>query len=140
MEQVKVRMELVNEKLKFLGTSEDKPSLSVPMDYAPPLGDGEGFLGLEMLLLSFAGCVSTTIVFLLRRMGKTVTGYRMNAAGTRREAPLKLEAIDFEIEVVSPDIGDEVEAAIKRAEQISPVWLAIKGNVGVTWRSKVVQN
>lgn len=137
MEQVKVSMELVNEKLRFLGTSEDNPSRPVSMDYAPPLGDGEGFLGLELLLISFAGCVSTAIVFILRRMGKTVSGYRMRAAGTRREAPLSLEAIDFEIEVDSPDIGDELESAILRAEQLSPVWLAIKGNVRVAWRHKV---
>lgn len=139
MEQVKVSMELVNEKLKFLGTSEDNPSRPVSMDYAPPLGDGEGFLGLELLLISFAGCVSTAIVFLLRRMGKTVKGYRMNAAGTRREAPLSLASIDFEITVASPDIADEVEAAILKAQEISPVWLAIKGNVDVTWHA-VVQN
>ena len=139
MEQIKVSMELVGEKLKFLGTSEDNPSRPVSVDYAPPLGDGEGFLGLEMLLLSFAGCVSTAIVFLLRRMGKTVKGYRMNAAGTRREAPLSLQSIDFEITVASPDIADEVEAAILKAQEISPVWLAIKGNVDVTWHA-VVQN
>lgn len=137
MEQVRVSMELVNEKLRFLGTSEDNPSRTVSMDYAPPLGDGEGFLGLELMLISFAGCVSTAIVFILRRMGKTVSGYRMRAVGTRREAPLSLEAIDFEIEVDSPDIENELEAAVLRAEQISPVWLAIKGNVRVAWRHNV---
>ena len=138
MDQIKINMELVNQKVKFIGTSDANPSVSIPVDYVPPLGDEEGFLGLELLVMSFAGCVSTAIVAILRRMGKTVISYQMRATGSKRENPLSLERIDFEVTLESPDIGDGLPAVIKRAEEISPVWLAIKNNVEETWQGKDV--
>lgn len=138
MEPLKIDLKLINDKVKFLGTSERNPALSVAMDYVPPLGDGEGFLGLELLVASFAGCVSTAVVGLLRRMGKTVEGYAMRASGFRREAPLSLEKIEFEVDLKSPDTTDEeLEAVIRRAQTISPVWLALDPTIGVTWRRSV---
>ena len=135
MEPLKIDVQLVNDKVKFLGTSETNPSLSVPMDYVPPLGSGEGFLGLELLVLSFAGCVSTAVVGILRRMGKTVNSYRMRVNGFRRENPLSLESIAFEVELESPDTtADALKAIVKRAQEISPVWLALNRDIEVTWR------
>lgn len=138
MEPLKIEMQLINDKVKFLGTTETNPALSVPVDYVPPLGDGEGFLGLELLVVSFAGCVSTAIVGILRRMGKTVNGYRMRASGFRRENPLSLESIAFEVELEAPDVSCEaLENIIRRAREISPVWLALNPAIGVTWRCAI---
>lgn len=138
MEPLRVDMRLVNDKVKFCCTSELNPNLSVMMDYVPPLGDGEGFLGLELLVASFAGCVSTAIVGILRRMGKAVGGYGMRAAGFRREAPLALERIEFEVELESADVTDEeMEGVIHRARSISPVWIALNPDIEVTWRYAV---
>ena len=51
MEPITVHVALADEKVKFIGTSAAQPALSVPMDYVPPLGSGEGFLGLELLAI-----------------------------------------------------------------------------------------
>ena len=74
-EQMEISLELINDKIQFKGTARDNES--VLMDYFPPLGDGKGYTGLELLLVSFAGCSSTSIVYLLRKLGKTVTGLKV---------------------------------------------------------------
>lgn len=71
-EQVSVR--LINEKVQFRGISNANPDQSITFDYKPPLGDGLGYNGLELLLMSFTGCNATAIAYLLRKMGKTVSG------------------------------------------------------------------
>ena len=80
MHPVSVKVDLVNEKVRFSGSARDLPAVSA--DYFPPLGDGQGYTGLELLLLSLAACSATGVVPLLRRMKKTVAAFRVNASGT----------------------------------------------------------
>lgn len=127
-----VDVRLVNDKVKFLGESSLQPGREIAIDYVPPVGDGEGYLGLELLLMSFAGCVSTALVALLRRMGLDPAGYRMNAVAVRRENPVMLEKIVARFTAGSGSIAPEAaQKAIDMAAKISPVWLAIQNNVEV---------
>ena len=136
---VEIHMELINQKVKFTGISKTNPETPVAIDYLPPLGDGEGFLGLELLVLSFAGCVSTGIVGLLRRMDKTISDYKMDVIGIKKEEPLSLQKIQFTVTIESKDISDdEILSVIKRAEEISPVWIAIRNNVEVDWQYNII--
>jgi putative redox protein len=131
-DELYVDVSLVNEKVRFLASTNLRPEKEIAFDYVPPVGDGDGYLGLELLLTSFAGCVSTAIVFLLRRMGHTVTVYKMKAEGIRRENPISLEKINAEITLGNTAIPDaDVQKAIALAAGISPVWLAIRNNVQV---------
>jgi putative redox protein len=66
-----VTVTLTNNKLQFTGISPSNPDRLITFDYKPPIGDGDGYNGLELLLMSLAGCSSTAIVFLLRKMEKT---------------------------------------------------------------------
>ncbi len=125
-----VNVSLVNDKVKFLASTNLRPGKEIAFDYVPPVGDGDGYLGLELLLTSFAGCVSTAIVFLLRKMGHKVSAYKMWAEGIRRENPISLEKINAEITLGDAAIpAADVQKAIALAANISPVWLAIKNNV-----------
>lgn len=138
---VEVQMELVNQKVKFTGVSKSNPDTSIAIDYVPPLGDGEGFLGLELLVMSFAGCVSTAIVGLLRRMDKNLSVYKMDVTGIKKEQPLSLQKIHFAVTIESNNINeDEIQNVFKIAEQISPVWIAIKNNVEVNWEYKIINH
>jgi uncharacterized OsmC-like protein len=104
----------------------------VPFDYTPPLGLGDGLAGLEALVMTFSGCVSTAIVALLLRLGKHVGGYSVRAEGERNEQPLSLRKILFHVQVTSSDLTKEdMDQVLQRAAMISPVWIAIKGNVEV---------
>jgi putative redox protein len=131
MNELNAHIKLVNEKVRFSAVSDANPGRPLTLDYVPPVGDGQGFAGLELLLLSFCGCVSTAVVALLRRSGN-VAGYEARATGIRQENPLTLKKIVFSVKVFSGDIqASDVEKALAVASAISPVWLAVKGNVEV---------
>ena len=105
------------------------------------MGDGEGFNGLELLLMSLSGCSATAVVYLLRKMGKTVSGLEVNAKGVRREQPpIKFEKIHLEFILNSKDIkDDDIQKAIQLAEQsVCPVWQMIKNNVEVVAEYTIV--
>ncbi|MCE5189718.1 MAG: OsmC family protein [Eubacteriales bacterium] len=132
MDNLLVNIKRIGQKVHFEGVSESNPERMIPFDYIPPIGEGDGFAGLELLLMSFSGCVSTSIVFLIGRMGKHVASYSARAEGIRRESPLSLAKILFHVTVESSDLSDaDMEAVLRQAEQISPVWHAILNNVEV---------
>jgi len=63
-EEVTVR--LINQKVRFIGVSNTNPNQPITFDYKPSIGDGQGYNGLELLLMSLCGCSATAIVYLLR--------------------------------------------------------------------------
>lgn len=124
--------ELVNGKMMFKGTAGEHPP--VITDYIPPAGDGEGYMPLELFLVSLSSCLGGALSVLLRKTGKTIDSLSVNAEGVRREQhPTSFEKITLFIRVRSKDI---TEADVKKAVDISeasvcPVWAMIKGNVKV---------
>ncbi len=138
-EEVVVR--LTNQKVQFTGTSKSNPDRPVAFDYKPPVGDGQGYNGLELLLMSLSGCSATAIAYLLRKMGKNVAGLEVNAKGVRREQPpIKFETISLEFLVRSTDAKEaDIEKAIQLAESsVCPVWQMVKGNVEVKAGYKLI--
>jgi len=132
-DQLTVSIRLENDKVRFRGTARSLPA--VTMDYFPPLGDGAGYTGLELLLLSLAACSGSTVVPLLRRMKKTVTGLEIRASGVRRaQHPTSFTSIALEFRLTSPDVGEaDMEQAVAMAkETFCPVWAMLKGNVEIT--------
>jgi putative redox protein len=131
-QELNVTVDLANQKVRFTGAARANPP--VTFDYDPPLGDGQGYTGLEGLLMSLAACSATSVVALLRKMGKSVGGFRVEAGGTRRTThPTSLETIHLHFIVTSGDAGDEdVKKAIRLSEEsICPVWAMLKGNVEI---------
>ena len=132
-------VELVNDKVRFSGSTRGLPPVSA--DYFPPLGDGQGYTGLELLLLSLAVCSGTAILPLLRRMGKTVAGLKVSAAGKRRDRhPTSFERIDIEFLLASPDaVLADLQKAVAMAEgTICPVWAMLKGSCDIVPALRVV--
>jgi putative redox protein len=129
-----VTIHLTNQKIQFTGVSRANPDRPISFDYKAPIGDGQGYNGLELLLMSLSGCSATAIVYLLRKMGKDVSGLQVNAKGVRRDQPpIKFEKIFLEFIVNSRDAKEEdIQKAIQLAEgSVCPVWQMIKGNVEV---------
>jgi len=132
MENIVVELKRTKGNVHFETVSADHPAINVPFDYTPPLGLGEGLAGLEALVMTFSGCVSTAVVGLLLRLGKHVDGYSVRAEGERNEQPLSLKKILFHVQVTSADVTPEdMDKVMHQAEIISPVWIAIRGNVAV---------
>ncbi|HUW66168.1 MAG TPA: OsmC family protein [Spirochaetia bacterium] len=140
-EPLEVTVNLTNEKVQFAGVSSSNPDSPITFDYMPPIGDGQGYTGLELLLMSFTGCIATTVLYLLRRMGKNIAGFKVNAKGIRAEQPpLRLEKVFFGFTLNSKDTGDaDIERAIQLAEEsFCPVWQMAKNNVEIVTGYRIV--
>jgi putative redox protein len=134
-----VSLKLENQKVQFSGTARSLPPVSA--DYFPPLGDAQGYTGLELLLLSLAACSATSVVAMLRRMKKTVTAFRVNASGIRREQhPTSFIRIALDFILTSPDAvaADLEKAAQLSAETYCPVWAMLKQSVEIVPGIQVV--
>jgi putative redox protein len=107
---------------------------TVMTDYIPPYGDGQGFMPLQLFLVSLSACLGGTITYLAKMMNKEVKALSISATGTRREQhPLCFESITLSARVVSGDMDDETMQNIidSAEEKICPVMAMIKGNVKV---------
>ena len=131
-EPLAITVNLVNDKVQFTGSLRSQPSITV--DYIPPIGDGEGYTSLELLLMSLATCAGTSVLLLLRKMHKTITAFSVTASGVRRaQHPTGFERITLDMVLHSPDVTDsDIQQALQLSEaSICPVWAMIKGNVEV---------
>ena len=139
-EQLTVSVNLINEKVKFKATSRSNPE--IVLDYTPPIGDGEGYTSLELLLISLASCCGTSITLLLRKMRKNVSGLQINARGNRREQhPTSFDKIFIEICLNSTDAeASDMDRVLKLSEEsICPVWNMLKNNVEISCEYKIAR-
>jgi putative redox protein len=136
---LEVTVHSTNQKLGYTGVLRSLPPISI--DYIPPLGDGQGYLPLEMLLMSLGACSGGTIGLLLRKIGRTVSAIKVNVKGTRREQhPTSFQKIHMDFTVNSSDVKDaDMQKSIKLAEEsVCPVWAMVKGNVEITTEYKII--
>ena len=132
MESILVDLKRTSGNVHFEATSADHPANPIAYDFTPPLGSEEGLSGLEALVMAFSGCVSTAIIALLLRLGRHVEEYTVHAKGERTEYPLSLRKIHFHVDLRCANVtADDMDWVFRQAEEISPVWIAIKGNVEV---------
>ncbi|MDD5016479.1 MAG: OsmC family protein [Eubacteriales bacterium] len=132
-------VELIGDKMMFEGKAGDFPP--VITDYIPPLGEGKGYMPLQLFLISFASCTGGSIAPFLRRMGKHVAGLTISAKGVRREQhPTGFESITLDIRLVSDDVTDEdLKKVLTMAEETyCPVWAMIKNNVKVSTTYEII--
>lgn len=138
-EILEVTVHSTDQKLGFAGTAKSNPPII--MDYTPPLGDGKGYMPLELLLMSLANCSGGTLSYLLKKMGKNISSVQVNAKGVRRDhSPTSFMKIFLEFSLQSSDCGDEdVRRALKLAEEsICAVWDMLKGNVEIVTDYKIL--
>ena len=132
-ESLQASVVLVDHKVQFTGSLRSHPPLTI--DYVPPLGDGQGYTPLELLLFSLAACSGATVATLLRRMQKDVSGLEVHVRGVRREQhPTGFAHIDLEFDLKSMNADQETVAkAIRLSEEsFCPVWAMLKGSVEIT--------
>lgn len=86
---LKISIDLINDKVQFNGKSVTNQDRPIRFDYLPPHGDGDGYRGLELLMMSFGGCYSTAVVAILRKMHKSITDFRLDLSGVVSEQPLR---------------------------------------------------
>lgn len=131
MDTLCIKLETMDDKVMFRATARENPGVII--DYSPPIGTGKGYTSLELLMASYASCVSTTILTILRhKMHKTVDGVSARIEGNIREShPKSLEHMHVALIIKAEDLTEpEVRQALKVAEEaMCPVWAMLKGNV-----------
>ncbi len=124
--ELRVRAAL-EEKIRFQG--QGHTGASVAVDYPAPRGDDQGWMPLELLLLSLATCSGQVVLGVLRKMGQPVAGLEVAATGLRRdENPAVLTTIDLRFDFSGAGLdASAVERAIKMTdEQLCPVWAMLR--------------
>jgi putative redox protein len=137
---VETSVELINDKIMFKGTAGSYPDIIT--DYVPPLGEGKGYMPLQIFLISLSACLGGTIAPLLRRMGKNIEALSIQAKGQRREQhPTGFERIQLDISIKSGDITeDDMKKAVNMSEEkYCPVLSMIKGNVVVSINYEIIK-
>lgn len=137
---LETKVTLVNNKLLFSGHAKSHPEIIV--DYIPPLGDGGGYMSLELLLISLASCSASSIASLLRKMQKEVIGLTVTTKGFRKEEhPTSFETILLDFKLVSKDVleSDMHKVLQMTEDKYCPVWAMLKNNVEVKTQFKIVQ-
>lgn len=133
MDTLTINLKTIDEKTMFSATARENPEVII--DYFPPIGTGKGYTSLELLMISFGSCISSTLLSLLRyRMKKKVDGVVVEVQGTvREEHPRALQNILLNLNFKSKELSkDEVMEVLKAAkDKMCPVWSMIKGNVDV---------
>jgi putative redox protein len=128
---LEIRLNTVDGKVKLAASTDDDPEIA--LDYFPPVGTGEGYTPLELILISFTGCVSTVLITYLRSiLKKQVVSLSAKAEGdVRQEHPKALTHIRVALIFRSQDLEEQdVRTALKAAEtRLCPVWAMLKGNV-----------
>ena len=80
--------------------------------------------------MTLAGCISTSLVFLLGRAGKHIESFCATAEGIRSERPMTLKEVRMAVKIKSDDVSQsDMETAIRQAEVMAPVWQAVKNNI-----------
>jgi putative redox protein len=119
-------------KLHFTGRAEFDHE--VPVDHAPPLGEGQGISPLEILLMSLAGCSGQTVASLLEKMRQDVRAFSVTASGAKRDDhPRVFTEIRLEFRVEGNALDPDLVAKAVRLteEKYCPVWTMLKGNVPI---------
>lgn len=130
---LEVTLRTLDNKVKYAAVAGENAEIAV--DYYPPIGSGEGYTSLELLLISFSTCISTAVLSLLRSMmRKSVESLSATASGTQRDDhPKTLADINVVLTIRSQDVTrEDVDKSLALSEdKICPVWALLKGNVAV---------
>lgn len=129
---LQAEMKLIDNGLKFQTKIGSNPEIIT--DYIPPLGNGDGYMPLELFLISFGTCVSGVVLPMLRKMQKNIEEYSVKIMGIRKtEHPTGFNKIILNIFIKSKDITrEEMEKIIKMAETTyCPIWSMLKNDIEV---------
>ena len=121
------------------------PGHSVTMDYPlKPEDQVAGLTPLQLLLLSLAGCSSSSLMFwLTKKFKQSVSGITVRASGIRRdEHPTVLTNIALHFTFRGSSIDPQtVKDALQQSEDlICPVWSMLKPGTPISSSFVIVQD
>ncbi len=124
----------IDDKVKYLGQAGNNPAITI--DYPAPIGTGEGYTSLELLLVSLGSCSASAIISILKKRGHIITDFKVHTKGERRtQHPTCFSNIHLEFNIASQNTSEEdLLKAIQFSEStLCPVWAMLKGNVVIEY-------
>ena len=130
---------LINTSVRFASKAGEKPEELIT-DYIAPFGEGKNFMPLELFLISLSTCLGGSVSPLLKKMGFSVDGLDIKAAGQRREQhPTSFEKITLDITLTSANATlEDLQKAVTLSEkQFCPVLAMLDKGIEVSYNLKV---
>jgi putative redox protein len=122
------------DKLHFWGKGDF--GHPVPVDYSPPLGDGQGYGGLDLLLMGLVACSGQTAMSLFFKMKQDVTKFTVTAIGKRTtEHPTVLTEIQVVFDIEGNGLSSELIGKAVRLsdEKYCPVWAMLRPSTKISY-------
>lgn len=133
MDTLNVKLKPLDDKIMFSAVARENPEVII--DYFTPVGTGQGYTSLELLMASFGSCISTTTLTILRhKIRKVINTLSVNIdSNVKDHHPKALENMRVVMHFSAKDRTEsEVRQALKVAEEgMCPVWAMLKGNVAI---------
>ena len=138
--ELKVRVGGLSGKIRLTGSV--RGLYEVPIDYAPPLGEGNGFTSLELLMTSLCSCSGQTLLYLFSKEKMKIENIEIEATGQRRieSHPTVLTAIELHYRFYGKSIDTAIveRSLAETEEKLCPVWAMLKASTKITWNYEIV--
>lgn len=122
------------DKLHFWGKGDYGQPVAV--DYSPPLGDGQGYGGLDLLLMGLVACSAQTAMSLFIKMKQDVTKFTVSGTGKRTtEHPTVFTEIKVDFVIEGKGLSAELieKAILLSEEKYCPVWAMLKPSTKISY-------
>jgi len=124
----------------FRIVTDDGRAHSVCLDLPRDLGTDRGPTALELGVMSFAGCVATIFVLMIKKMRLKIDFLEVDMKAEKPEGASTVTKADYTLNVKSQEKEERIERAFDLMRENCPVGrLFEKAGVKVTFQLKIMQ-
>lgn len=119
---------------------DDGRAHSICLDLPPDLGTDRGPTALELGVMSFAGCVATIFVLMIKKMRLKMDFLEVDMKAEKPEGASTVTKVDYTLNVRSQEKEERIRRAFDLMRENCPVGLLFeKAGVDVTFQLKILQ-
>ena len=142
--KVPVHMTVINAKARMIEdfriAVDDGRAHSVCLDLPPDMGTDMGPTALELGVMSFAGCVATIFVLMVKKMRLKISQLEVAMKAEKPEGASTVTRADYTLIRKSPENKERLRRAFDLMRQNCPVGLIFeKAGINVTFSLKLIE-
>ena len=119
---------------------DDGRAHSICLDLPPDLGTDRGPTALELGVMSFAGCVATIFVLMVKKMRLKIDFLEVDMNAEKPEGASTVTKADYVVLIRSQEKEERIKRAFDLTRENCPVGLLFeKAGVEVTFQLKILQ-
>jgi len=137
-------MTVINAKARMIEdfriAVDDGRAHSVCLDLPPDMGTDMGPTALELGVMSFAGCVATIFVLMVKKMRLKISQLEVAMKAEKPEGASTVTRADYTLIIKSPENKERLRRAFDLMRQNCPVGLIFeKAGINVTFSLKLIE-